>query len=91
MPRNEEDEPKAARLLAIFLRSYADLKQTELGEVTGLGQGAISRYETGKDDKVLLIMNVIPRSGFIPDRNMWWPHTMNPSPAMPLIEYTIGL
>jgi len=49
MPRNEEDDPKATRLLAIFLRSYADLKQTELGEVTGLGQGAISRYETGKD------------------------------------------
>ncbi|HEY2293943.1 MAG TPA: helix-turn-helix transcriptional regulator, partial [Thermoanaerobaculia bacterium] len=46
-PENEEDEAKAARLLVIFLRSYADLKQTELGEITGLGQGAISRYETG--------------------------------------------
>lgn len=47
MPKNEEDDPKAARLLTIFLRSYADLKQKELGEATGLGQGAISRYETG--------------------------------------------
>jgi hypothetical protein len=21
--------------------------------------------------------------GFMPDTNMWWPHTMKPSPAMP--------
>lgn len=50
MPENEENDPKATRLLVIFLRSYADLKQTELGKVTGLGQGPISRYETGKDE-----------------------------------------
>src|SRR5688572_6202682 len=36
-------------------------------------------------------MKVSPSAGFMPDRNMWWPHTMNPRPAMPAIEYTIGL
>ena len=36
-------------------------------------------------------MNVMPSAGFMPDMNMWWPQTMNPSPAMPAIEYTIGL
>src|SRR3982074_2139160 len=36
-------------------------------------------------------MNVAPRAGFMPDWNMWWPHTMNPSPAIPAIANTIGL
>ena len=31
-------------------------------------------------------MNVIPRAGFIPEVNMWWPHTMKPRPAMAAIE-----
>ena len=31
-------------------------------------------------------MNVMPKAGFMPDMNMWCPHTMNPSPAMPAIE-----
>ena len=36
-------------------------------------------------------MNVAPSAGFMPDWNMWWPQTMNPSPAMPAIASTIGL
>ncbi len=28
-------------------------------------------------------MNVVPRIGFIPLMNMWWPQTMNPRPAIP--------
>src|SRR5882672_10116988 len=36
-------------------------------------------------------MNAMPNHGFMPEMNMWWPHTMNPRPAMPAIEYTIGL
>ena len=36
-------------------------------------------------------MNVMPSAGFMPETNMWWPHTMKPRPAMPAIEYTIGL
>src|SRR5262245_26604024 len=36
-------------------------------------------------------MKTMPTAGFMPDVNMWWPHTMNPRPAMPTIEYTIGL
>src|SRR3954453_79131 len=36
-------------------------------------------------------MNVMPRAGFMPEMNMWCPHTMKPSPAMPAIEYTMGL
>ncbi len=31
-------------------------------------------------------MKVMPRAGFMPETNMWWPHTMKPSPAMPAIE-----
>ncbi len=50
MPRNEEEEedPRATRLLVIFLRGYAGLTQTKLGKVTGLGQPVISRFEVGK-------------------------------------------
>ncbi len=48
MPETEDDDPKASRLLAIFLRSYAGLTQTALGKATRLGQAAISRYESGK-------------------------------------------
>ena len=36
-------------------------------------------------------MNVAPRAGFMPDWNMWWPQTIKPSPAIALIEKTIGL
>src|SRR5262245_7767683 len=36
-------------------------------------------------------MNVAPRAGFMPDWNMWCPHTMNPRPAMPAMAKTIGL
>src|SRR5262245_7401273 len=32
------------------------------------------------------IMKVVPRIGFMPDWNMWWPHTIQPRPAMPNIE-----
>jgi hypothetical protein len=35
-------------------------------------------------------MKVMPRYGFMPLWNMWWPHTMNPSHAIAAIEYTIG-
>ena len=31
-------------------------------------------------------MNVMPRAGFMPDMNMWWPQTMKPRPAIPAIE-----
>src|SRR3954447_947154 len=46
------------------------------------------------DGRAIIIvesMNVAPRAGFIPDWNMWWPHTMNPSPAIPAMANTIGL
>src|SRR5712691_13297121 len=35
---------------------------------------------------IVEIMKVVPRSGFMPLWNMWWPQTMNPRPAMPMIE-----
>ncbi len=35
---------------------------------------------------IVEIMNVVPRIGFMPLRNMWWPQTMNPRQAMPGIE-----
>src|SRR5258706_12402373 len=34
-------------------------------------------------------MNVVPRRGFMPLWNMWWPHTTQPRNAMPQIAYTI--
>ena len=31
-------------------------------------------------------MKVMPSIGFMPDMNMWCPHTMKPNPAMPAME-----
>src|SRR3989304_2914437 len=42
----------------------------------------------GRAMNMVATMNVMPSTGFMPETNMWWPHTMNPSPAMPAIEYT---
>ena len=39
---------------------------------------------------IVEIMNVVPRYGFMPLWNMWWPQTMKPRPAMPMIEYAIA-
>ena len=36
-------------------------------------------------------MKPIARVGFIPETNIWCAHTINPRPAMPAIENTIGL
>ena len=56
---------------ALRADSYAELKTLiELGS-------AIIIVET---------MKVMPRAGFIPETNMWCPHTMKPNPAMPAIE-----
>jgi transcriptional regulator with XRE-family HTH domain len=70
MPKNEEQQPSAGRLLAIFLRSYAGLKQTELGETTGLGQAAISRFESGKGEPREAALRRISEAAGIP-----WPVT----------------
>src|SRR6185369_6822278 len=50
MPKNEEPDPNATRLLATFLRSYAGLTQTELSKTSGISQALISRYESGKGE-----------------------------------------
>src|SRR5260370_12178966 len=34
-------------------------------------------------------MNVDPRVGFMPLMNMWWPHTIHPRNAIPMIANTI--
>src|SRR6266487_353516 len=34
-------------------------------------------------------MNVDPRVGFMPLMNMWWPHTIQPRNAIPMIANTI--
>jgi transcriptional regulator with XRE-family HTH domain len=44
----EPDDPKASRLLMLFLRFYAGLTQRELGEITGHEQTTVSRYESGQ-------------------------------------------
>ncbi len=35
---------------------------------------------------IVEIMKVVPRIGFMPLWNMWWPHTIKPRPAIPRIE-----
>ena len=40
---------------------------------------------------IVAVMKTRPTVGFMPDMNMWWPQTMKPRPAIPEIEYTIGL
>ena len=45
----------------------------------------------GRAMSMVEVMNVAPSAGFMPDWNMWWPQTMNPSPAMPAVAKTIGL
>src|SRR5512144_670208 len=39
---------------------------------------------------IVEIMKVVPSVGFMPLWNMWCPQTMNPSPAIPMIEYAIA-
>ena len=36
-------------------------------------------------------MKVVPRTGFMPDWNMWWPQTMKPSPEIAVMANTMGL
>src|SRR5262245_44809785 len=40
---------------------------------------------------IVEIMKAVPSDGFMPLWNMWWPQTMNPRPAIPMIEKTIAL
>lgn len=47
--KNETGDPGVARMLVIFLRSYADLSQAELAAAMRSGQSTISRYETGSE------------------------------------------
>src|ERR1700682_458663 len=39
---------------------------------------------------IVEIMKLVPSSGFMPLWNMWWPQTMKPRPAIPIIEYAIA-
>src|SRR5262245_27399869 len=39
---------------------------------------------------IVEIMNDVPRMGFMPLWNTWWPHTIHPRPAMPSIEYAMA-
>ena len=39
---------------------------------------------------IVEIMNVVPSVGFIPDWNMWCPHTIHPRKAMPAMAKTIA-
>jgi hypothetical protein len=54
---------------------------SQLNTFTALGRAII----------IVETMNVMPRTGFMPETNMWCPQTMKPRPAIPEIEYTIGL
>ena len=39
---------------------------------------------------IVVIMNAMPSVGFMPDWNMWWPHTIQLRKAMAIIEYAIA-
>src|SRR5690348_6498012 len=38
---------------------------------------------------MVVTMKVEPRVGFIPETNMWWPHTIHPRNAIPVMAKTI--
>src|SRR5258705_9125217 len=39
---------------------------------------------------IVEIMKLVPRVGFMPLWNMWWPQTIQPRNAMPIIENAIA-
>src|SRR5262250_3641168 len=39
---------------------------------------------------IVEIMKLVPRMGFMPLWNMWCPHTIQPRPAIPSIEYAMA-
>src|SRR5688572_10132473 len=39
---------------------------------------------------MVVIMNDMPRAGFMPLTNMWWPYTIHDRKAMPIIEKAIA-
>lgn len=41
-------DPGVLRHVVVFLRSYAEMTQAELGKASRVDQGHISRYESGK-------------------------------------------
>ena len=40
---------------------------------------------------IVVIINAALQNGSIPEVNMWWPHTMNPTTPIPAIAMTIDL
>ena len=40
---------------------------------------------------IVAVMNTRPTDGFMPDMNMWWPHTSIEKNAMPIVESAIAL
>src|SRR5262249_9594029 len=78
---NIETNAKANSMAVVKRILAPQTRPSQLNGLMALGR-AVIMGET---------MNVRPRAGFMPDMNMWCPHTMKPSPAMPAMEYTIGL
>lgn len=44
-----KEDPNVSRLVVAFLRSYAGMTQAELATAAGMGQGYISRCESGRN------------------------------------------
>src|SRR5262245_41923352 len=78
---NIDTNAKANSIGVVKWTSPPQTVPSQLKTFTALGN-AISIVDT---------MKVMPSTGFMPDTNMWCPQTMNPRPAMPEMEYTIGL
>lgn len=44
-----KEDPNVSRLIVAFLRSYAGMTQAEMATAAGMGQGYISRCESGQN------------------------------------------
>ncbi len=73
---NIDTNDKANNMAVVYWILPPQIVPSQLKVLMALGSAII----------IVDTMKVMPRAGFMPEMNMWWPHTMNPSPAMPAIE-----
>src|SRR5882724_6482821 len=78
---NMATNARALSMAVVYLMLAPQIVPSQLNTFTALGSAIM----------MVAIMKPVPSRGSMPDWNMWWPHTMNPSPAMPAMAYTIGL
>ena len=73
---NIETNDRANSIGVVNWRLPPQIVPSQLKTFTALGRAII----------IVAAMNVMPSTGFMPERNMWCPQTMKPSPAIAEIE-----